>query len=131
MSPLLSLLLLSAVAGGGDWYRVRMTAYTPDCDGCTGWVRGPDERARDVLARGECVLAADLSPFVSKGRKYPAPYRVGEVFEVRLPTGTRECVVRDEGGGIDGPYELDLLVGDEEFANGLGVFYPMVRKVRR
>lgn len=82
-----------------------ITAYTPDCAGCSGITASG--RIADPDAH---LVAADL--------RY---WRVGDRIEVCLDTGPVVFVVADTGGAIRGRWRFDMLVWTVEEATSWGV----------
>ncbi|HET7616079.1 MAG TPA: 3D domain-containing protein [Bacillales bacterium] len=89
--------------------RFTLTAYTAQCDGCSGiTATGIDVRHR-TRYEGKAIIAVD-----------PSVIALGATVEIRFADGrTVEAVAEDTGGAIDGR-EIDLLVGSRSEAMRIG-----------
>lgn len=85
-----------------EWLTFTATAYTADCDGCTGiTAAGIDVRHTQVDESGRRIIATDTDVIP-----------LGTTLEIRIDDRVIQAVAADRGSAIDGR-EIDVLMATE------------------
>lgn len=105
----------------------KMSAYGPDCSGCSGKVGGGQVVTNGNIYYNDSYYGSVR--IIAADRKYP----YGSIIRIKSSRGELLAIVMDRGGdiGFGRRFDVDLLCESEAIANSYGTTYNAVFEVLR